>query len=498
LSTNNNIFNELEILIRSRYPLIYLTSHEENRVISEIIDISKKNKKNLYSWTITSGLIDELATEDDISDLDAFNDPLDILQHINTIDENAIFILKDFHSYLEDFTIIRKLRDLYSSLKLTHKSIILLSPLLTLPKELSKEITVLDIPLPGMNEFKELINDIKSNNSALIELDKNESSTLSRAAHGLTLSEAENVFSKAIVCQRKLTSKGLNFILNEKKQIVRKSGILEFYPTGHNINQLGGFDNLKKWLQERGRALFSQKAKNFGLPSPKGILLLGPPGTGKSLTAKIVSNYWKLPLLKLDFGKIFSGLVGSSEENMRMALKTAEGLSPSVLWVDEIEKGLAGGKSGSSDGGTAARVFGSLLTWMQEKNSMVFVIATANDISKLPPELMRKGRFDEIFFLDLPSDEEREEIFKIHLKKVGRDPSKFDIQLFSKISNEFTGAEIEQSVIDSLFKSFNMKSELKNEYIQKSISECIPLSKTYNKELSALREWAKLRARKAS
>ncbi len=498
MSTNNNIFNELEILIRSRYPLIYLTSHEENRVISEIIDISKKNKKNLYSWTITSGLIDELATEDDISDLDAFNDPLDILQHINTIDENAIFILKDFHSYLEDFTIIRKLRDLYSSLKLTHKSIILLSPLLTLPKELSKEITVLDIPLPGMNEFKELINDIKSNNSALIELDKNESSTLSRAAHGLTLSEAENVFSKAIVCQRKLTSKGLNFILNEKKQIVRKSGILEFYPTGHNINQLGGFDNLKKWLQERGRALFSQKAKNFGLPSPKGILLLGPPGTGKSLTAKIVSNYWKLPLLKLDFGKIFSGLVGSSEENMRMALKTAEGLSPSVLWVDEIEKGLAGGKSGSSDGGTAARVFGSLLTWMQEKNSMVFVIATANDISKLPPELMRKGRFDEIFFLDLPSDEEREEIFKIHLKKVGRDPSKFDIQLFSKISNEFTGAEIEQSVIDSLFKSFNMKSELKNEYIQKSISECIPLSKTYNKELSALREWAKLRARKAS
>ena len=498
MSTNNNIFNELEVLIRSRYPLIYLTSHEENRVISEIIDISKKNKKNLYSWTITSGLIDELATEDDISDLDAFNDPLDILQHINTIEENAIFILKDFHSYLEDFTIIRKLRDLYSSLKLTHKSIILLSPLLTLPKELSKEITVLDIPLPGMNEFKELINDIKSNNSNLIELDKNESSTLSRAAHGLTLSEAENVFSKAIVCQKKLTSKGLNFILNEKKQIVRKSGILEFYPTGHNINQLGGFDNLKKWLQERGRALFSQKAKNFGLPSPKGILLLGPPGTGKSLTAKIVSNYWKLPLLKLDFGKIFSGLVGSSEENMRMALKTAEGLSPSVLWVDEIEKGLAGGKSGSSDGGTAARVFGSLLTWMQEKNSMVFVIATANDISKLPPELMRKGRFDEIFFLDLPSDEEREEIFKIHLKKVGRDPGKFDIQLFSKISNEFTGAEIEQSVIDSLFKSFNMKSELKNEYIQKSISECIPLSKTYNKELSALREWAKLRARKAS
>lgn len=492
------VFKDLDILIRSRYPLIYLTSYEEDRVIQNLKNVAKSGNKGFYSWSITTGLFDEMATEDDISDLESFNDPLDILEYINKTEENAFFLLKDFHTFLEDFTVVRKLRDLYSSLKLTHKNIIILSPFLVLPRELNKEMTVLDIPLPNSDEFQDLINEIKSSTSSAVQLNKSESLSLSRAAHGLTLSEAENVFSKAIVCQKKLSPEGLSFILNEKQQIVRKSGILEFYPTGHNINELGGFSNLKKWLQERGRALFSSKAKQFGLPSPKGLLLLGPPGTGKSLTAKIISNYWKLPLLKLDFGKIFSGLVGSSEDNMRHALKTAEGLSPTVLWVDEIEKGLAGGKSSSSDGGTAARVFGSLLTWMQEKKTTVFVVATANDISKLPPELLRKGRFDEIFFLDLPSEEERKEIFSIHIKRVGRNPASYNLDELAKASTEFTGAEIQQTIIDALFRSFNMKSDLKHEHIKESISKCIPLSKTYNKELSELREWAQLRARKAS
>lgn len=492
------VFNDIEVLIRSRYPLIYLTSYEEDRVVQNLRELSTRTQKAFYSWSITCGLIDELATEDDISDLESFHDPLDILQHINTNEENAIFLLKDFHTFLEDFTVVRKLRDLYSSLKLSRKNILLLSPFLVLPKELSKEITVIDIPLPSSDEFHSLIHDIKSSMDSAVSLDKADALSLSRAAHGLTLSEAENVFSKAIVCQKKLSIKGLNFILNEKKQIVRKSGILEFYPTGHNIDELGGFSSLKKWLQERGRAFFSSKAKQFGLPAPKGVLLLGPPGTGKSLTAKIISNYWRMPLLKLDFGKIFSGLVGSSEENMRHALKTAEGLSPTVLWVDEIEKGLAGGRSGSSDGGTAARVLGSLLTWMQEKTSTVFVVATANDITKLPPELLRKGRFDEIFFLDLPSAEERKEIFNIHLKRIKRNPSNYDLNDLANLSTEFTGAEIEQTLIDALFYSFNMKSDLKHEHIKKSITQCTPLSKTYNEELTKLRDWAKLRARKAS
>lgn len=456
-------------------------------------------KKKIYSWSVTTGLIELNLEEGDISDLASFNDPLEILNYIDSSEENAIFILKDFHSFMEDFTVIRKLRDLFGSLKISYKNIIFLSPTLKLPIDLNKEISVVDIPLPGSKDFLELINDIKSNlNSSMVDIEEKDIHLLAKAAHGLTLAEAENVFSKMIVCEKKLSKKGLPYILNEKRQIVRKSGILEFYPTSNRINDLGGFSQLKKWLEERGQALFSVKAKKFGLPEPKGILLLGPPGTGKSLTAKVVSNYWQLPLLKLDFGKIFSGLVGSSEENMREALKTAEGLSPSILWVDEIEKGLAGGNSSGSDGGTAARVFGSFLTWMQEKKSTVFVIATANDISKLPPELLRKGRFDEIFFLDLPKEKEKEEIFSIHLSKKGRDPKNFNINEFAAAAKDFTGAEIEQVITDALFQAFNKQKEVSNEEILSAIKECIPLSTTYSGELNYLREWAKLRARKAS
>jgi SpoVK/Ycf46/Vps4 family AAA+-type ATPase len=493
------VFSEINVLIQSRCPLIYLTSHEEERVMKNLVTISQNLNKKIYSWSVTSGLMELNIEEGEISDLNSFNDPMEILHHIETSKEDALYILKDFHFYMDDFTIIRKIRDLFNLLKISYKNIIFISPFLKLPPELNKEISVIDIPLPSSVEFLELLDEIKKSlNSSMVELDEKDTSLLAKAAHGLTLSEAENVFSKMIVCEKKLSRKGLPYILNEKKQIVRKSGILEFYPASNRINDLGGFSNLKKWLEERGQALFSNKAKKFGLPEPKGILLLGPPGTGKSLTAKVVSSYWQLPLLKLDFGKIFSGLVGSSEENMREALKTAEGLSPSILWVDEIEKGLAGGKSSSSDGGTAARVFGTFLTWMQEKKTTVFVIATANDISKLPPELLRKGRFDEIFFLDLPQDKEKEEIFSIHLLKKGRNPKNFNLAKLALEAREFTGAEIEHIITDALFYSFNKQKELNDEEILSAIKKCIPLSQTYREELNELREWAKLRARKAS
>lgn len=492
-------FSEISILIQSRCPLIYLSSHEEDRVLKNLMILAKEVNKQIYSWSITTGLIELNVDEEEISNLNKFNDPMEILSHIDESNEKAIFILKDFHFFMEDFTVIRKLRDLFENLKVTYKNIIFLSPTLKLPTDLNKEISIIDIPLPTSREFLELINDIKNNLSpSMVDLEDKDITNLARAAHGLTLAEAENVFSKMIVNDKKLSKKGLPYILNEKKQIVRKSGILEFYPSNNKLNDLGGFGSLKKWLEERSHALISSKAKKYGLPEPKGILLLGPPGTGKSLTAKAISNYWQLPLLKLDFGKIFSGLVGSSEENMREALKVAEGLSPSILWIDEIEKGLSGGNASNSDGGTAARVFGTFLTWMQEKKSTVFVVATANDISKLPPELLRKGRFDEIFFLDLPKEKEMEEIFSIHLTKKGRDPKNFDLAEFAKNAKGFTGAEIEQTIVDALFNAFNKKKEVTTIEIIEAIKNCIPLSTTYSTELNTLREWAKLRAKKAS
>lgn len=499
MKPGSSIFAEVKLLIQSRCPLIYLTSHEEERVMSNLIYLSQNLKKKIFSWSLTAGLTEQAVDPDEISDLDSFRDPLEILNYIDQSKDNAIFVLKDFHFFMEDFSVIRKLRDLFQNLKATTKTLIILCPNLKLPLELNKEITVLDIPLPSTDEFLNLINEIKKNlPDKTVELDEKDSLLLARASHGLTLVEAENVFSKAIVSESKLTKKGLPFILNEKKQIVRKSGILEFYPASSRIQDLGGFGQLKKWLEERGTALTSQSARKFGLPEPKGILLLGPPGTGKSLTAKVVSNYWQFPLLKLDFGKIFAGIVGSSEENMREALKTAEGLSPCVLWIDEIEKGIAGGKTANSDGGTASRVFGSLLTWMQEKKSTVFVIATANDISKLPPELLRKGRFDEIFFLDLPKEKEKEEIFQIHLVKKGRDPKNFDLAALAREAKDFTGAEIEQVILEALFSAFNKKKDLSQEEIVAAIKVSVPLATTYSKELSELRDWARTRARKAS
>lgn len=499
-SITPEVFQEISLLIKSRCPLIYLTSHEEERVLRHLHTTVSDQKMKIFVWSLTEGLDEfSLDDEDEISDLESFRDPMEILTFIDNSEESAVFVLKDFHFFLEDFATIRKLRDLYVSLKSSRKNIILLSAVLRLPTELSKEVTVVDVPLPTSKEFLELIRDIQQGlPPEMVELQEKDLHSLARASHGLTLSEAENVFAKAIASESKLGKSGLPFILNEKKQIVRKSGILEFYPTTNRIGDLGGFGSLKRWLEERRHALFSASAKKFGLPEPKGFLLLGPPGTGKSLTAKVVASYWQLPLLKLDFGKIFSGLVGSSEENMREALKTAEGLSPCVLWIDEIEKGLAGGSSHQSDGGTAARVFGSFLTWMQEKKTTVFVIATANDISKLPPELLRKGRFDEIFFLDLPQSSEKEEIFAIHLRKKGRDPKKFDLESLARQAKDFTGAEIEQVINDALFAAYNRRKDLGSEEINLAISSCIPLSTTYAKELVQLREWAKLRARRAS
>lgn len=294
----------------------------------------------------------------------------------------------------------------------------------------------------------------------------------------------------------KLTKWDIDLVMAEKQQIIRKSGILEFYPTDTASSEIGGLTTLKKWLEIRNYA-FSNEAKAFGLPSPRGALLLGAPGCGKSLTAKAVAHLWKLPLIKLDFGKIFSGLVGSSEENLRRGLMTAERISPAVLWIDELEKGLSGGTQGSLDSGTAARVFGTFLTWMQEKKGEVFVIATANRIEMLPPELLRKGRFDEIFFVDLPQEAARRQILEIHIKKRSRDPKIFDLGRIIGLTEGFSGAELEHIIIEGLFLAFAAQQELASDHIIQAAQTTVPLSRTYAEELNRLRTWAADRARPA-
>jgi SpoVK/Ycf46/Vps4 family AAA+-type ATPase len=287
-------------------------------------------------------------------------------------------------------------------------------------------------------------------------------------------------------------------VYTEKQQVIRKSGLLEYYETDERLAHVAGLNNLKDWFRKRSIA-FTERAARFGLPAPRGVLLLGVQGCGKSLCAKSVAGLWKLPLLRFDVGRMFSSLVGSSEENIRRAIHTAESVAPVILWIDEIDKALAGSTTAAgSDGGTAARVFGTLLTWLSEKSSPVFVIATANDISHLPPELLRKGRLDEIFFVDLPTVEERQEIFRIHLAKRGRDPQKFELESLARTSEGFSGAEIEEAVISALFDAFSRKSELTTDILLASLEETVPLSRTMSEELNRLRTWAAGRARPAT
>ena len=489
---------DFELMVRARYPLIYLVSHEEQRVDAVTAELAERHGKQLYEWTVTQGL--RLAKGGRAGPEETRN-PVVALQQVAGLRDASLVVLKDFHRYLEDAAVVRALRELGHALKTTFTSVVVLAPSLVIPPELEKDVSVIDVPLPTPYELFALLKDIftilRRGNRTEVQLTREDAESLVKAAHGLTLNEAENAFAKAIALDNRLDVHDVRVILEEKRQVVRKSGLLEYYPTEESLSSVGGLDELKKWLERRKNA-FGMAARAFGLPEPKGLLLLGVQGCGKSLSAKAIAAQWKLPLLRLDMGRIFSGLVGSSEENVRKAIKSAEGLAPVVLWVDEIEKGLAGSAGGANDTGVAARVFGTLLTWLQEKTDPVFVVATANRIDGLPPELLRKGRFDEIFFVDLPSAAERRAIFTIHLAKRRRDPAGYDLGRLAALADGFSGAEIEQAVVSGLYDAFADGTELSQLNLEQALTETVPLSRTMVEEISRLREWAALRTRPAS
>jgi SpoVK/Ycf46/Vps4 family AAA+-type ATPase len=495
---------ELEVLIRAKYPLIYVLSWEERRVEVLLKRVAERRRKRLYTWTVTEGVVAVDTVRPTPVDPGATS-PLKALEYIAHSRDAAIFVLKDLHLFIQDtrlletITLIRKLRDMVTPLKKSEKTVVLLSPVLRYPVELEKEITVLDYSLPTRGEMSDalelIVRSARSRGDVQVDLDEVTRERVINAAQGLTASEAESVFAKSLVETRHLD---LDVIISEKKQLIRKSRVLEYFDMVEDIAYVGGMADLKAWLRKRGLA-FSERARRFGLPEPRGLLLLGVQGCGKSLIAKSIASLWKLPLLRLDMGKVFSEMVGSSEENIRVALRLAESVSPCVLWLDELEKAMSGlGSSNRSDAGTAARVFGSFLVWMQEKTVPVFVIATSNDISSLPPELLRKGRFDEIFFIDLPDPEERYEIFAIHLARRHRDPLKYDLGRLSKETEGFSGAEIEQAIISALYDAFEAERELTEEDLLSNIRQTVPLSRTMKEHITALRNWARTHARLAS
>jgi len=487
---------EIEVLIRAKYPIVYVMSWEERRVESAVRGVAERLKRSLHTWSVTQGMRPPAVPPRSSNEANRLPPELEALAHVHEAPEVTIFLFRDFHPYMKDPRVVRLLRDLAGRLRTKNQSLILVGPVLQLPTELEKDITVLEFPLPDSQEIgaklDEILVAVKDNPALDSTLTEDSRELLVKSAQGLTLDEIESAFARSLVEVKRLD---VDRVLEEKKQIVRKSGLLEYYPATNRLDDVGGHDLLKAWLRQRTTS-FTDRAREFGIPAPKGVLLLGVQGCGKSLVAKAIAAAWNLPMLKMDVGRIFGSLVGQSEENIRRAIRVAESVAPCVLWADELEKGFAGmGGGGVSDGGTTARVFATFLTWMQEKTKPVFLVSTANDVSSLPPELLRKGRFDEIFFIDLPGAAEREEILRIHLAKRKRDPKKFRVKAVAERAIGFSGAELEQVVIASLHAAFDAERELTANDLLKEADTQVPLSRMMSEEIDELRNWAQLRAR---
>jgi SpoVK/Ycf46/Vps4 family AAA+-type ATPase len=484
---------ELLNLIRANARVIQIISYETLRIHALLHYSAKELGRELYMWNRIDGIqkydFAQRGFVPEDADARAPDRPFDFFKR----KDKLILLLEDFHPNLAEgqHEHIKRLRNV--ALNHVHdKTMVLSQPFRRLPPELEKEVHVMEIPYPGRGEITTIYKRVCINHGiAKVGEEPVPDDELIDAALGLTIMEAEKAFSLAYIEDHKLTKEQVPLVIREKENVIKKSGHLEYYHAIEKIEDVGGLNNLTNWLKKRGRG-FEKEAGDFGLDYPRGIMLLGVPGTGKSLTAKTIANLWHFPLLKLDMGKIFGGIVGESERNIREALNVAEAIAPSILFIDEIEKGLSGSSSsGQTDGGTTARVLGTFLSWMQDKKKPVFVVATANNIDALPPELLRKGRMDEIFFVDLPTEEEREAILAIHLRKKKQDPARFDLTKIAKTGKGFSGAELEEAVKEALFQAYDdNKRPVVDEDILRAIEKTSPLSWTRHDEINDMRAWA--------
>ncbi len=477
--------DEFELLLRARYPLIYIPTREEERVEAAIAYSAKQQgNRGVYVWDFVDGY------QGNPTDAGfGKRNPLQALELVEKIPATvpAIFILRDYHRFLDDVAIARKLRNLARSLKSQPKNVVIVSPQLTIPEDLSEVLTVLEFPLPTLSEIRSelerlLVATSQVSDAKLVD-------EVARSCQGLSMERIRRVLAKAIAIHGSLQPEDVELILEEKRQTIRQTQILDFYPATERISDIGGLDNLKDWLLRRGGA-FSERARQYGLPHPRGLLLVGIQGTGKSLTAKAIAHHWHLPLLRLDVGRLFAGLVGESESRTRQMIQLAEALAPCVLWIDEIDKAFAGADS-RGDAGTTSRVFGTFITWLAEKTSPVFVVATANNIQALPPEMLRRGRFDEIFFVGLPNQEERRAIFAVHLSRLRpHNLQSYDLDRLAYETPDFSGAEIEQMLIEAMHIGFSQNRDFTTQDILEAASQIIPLARTAQDQIQLLQDWA--------
>jgi SpoVK/Ycf46/Vps4 family AAA+-type ATPase len=491
-SNHQDILTLLDLVVRARYPLIYLVTPEEAPAeeLLQVLADSLKPKRKLLIWDIVSGWSDNGQNKGQL---------MPALGRIGAIkeDEAVICVLKDLNPALrnpersDNYPVIRYLKTLARESRYSRKSIILLGQEAVVPSELREEIVVYDFPLPSIPEIERILTHAIP--ARQLELSSPAREQLVRACQGLTRQRIERILARALAAKGKVSEGDIDLVLEEKKQYIRQTEILEFYSPSETLQNVGGLENLKAWIRER-RNSFSAQARDYGLPSPKGILLAGIQGTGKSLCAKTIAREWRMPLLRLDVGRLFGGIVGESESRVRQMIQIAEAMAPCVLWIDELDKAFGGINSEfSGDSGTSKRVFGSLITWMQEKTKPVFIVATANNVRILPAELLRRGRFDEIFFVNLPNQREREEIFQVHIQRLRPNRVRdFSYTELAVATEDFSGAEIEQAIYDAMHMAFNQDPprEFTQEDILKAIRQTVPLAAIARDQIQDLKAWA--------
>lgn len=482
-------YEEIRLNLRSRVALIVLVTVEEQRAIQLLDEIrfDRDPQSDMVVWDVAARFSSKSKRQ--IPDA---ADPVNALDKIKALalkepGRRDLYVLKDFHEFWgKDPRVRRSLRNLAQQLVYTGSSLVVTTPSRSVPEELRDDAVLVELPLPTEEALRTEVDGLIDRTAGLKNrLTPQGRSRLAQAALGLTAAQAKRAFAKAIVRDDVLDDRDIDAVVAEKKAVIRESRALEFHTAEETPDDVGGLESLKSWLSLRERA-FGAEAAAFGLPAPRGLALIGIPGTGKSLTAKMIGGLWRLPMLRLDVGAVFGSLVGESEERVRRALQLAETVAPCVLWIDELEKGFAGG---DLDGGTSQRVFGTILTWMQEKTAPVFVVATANDVTSLPVETLRRGRFDEIFFLDLPTEPERREIIGVHLRKRRRDPGQFNIYHLAQISDGYTGAELEQAIIDAMYRAFAEERDIRTEDITGAVLRTVPLSRSQREVIERLRAW---------
>lgn len=500
--------HDLRTLVRSCHPLIVIDTVEEERVLTLLGSVAGQERLPIYEWSMTRGLtkLEEAHTSNRMTAA-----PLAVLQHLSGLTVEAIFWLKDLAAHLNDPAVARQLREVCQRFVQSRATCVVTGHPLSLPPDLERLAVRYDLQLPDRAELDLVVRGVlqslgkgspssaggampiaggmvRAARKTVPPLQADDYEAVLRALRGLTLHQARQVVSHCVIEDGVLSVNDVQKILARKAQAIKEGGLLEYYPVEDNRFELGGFAALKTWL-ERAHVGYSAEAKALNLTPPRGILLVGVPGCGKSLAAKVIARQWKMPLLKLDAGRLFDKFIGESEKNFRKAIEMAESLAPIVLWIDELEKAMNPG-GGDTDGGLSRRLFGAFLTWLQEKQQDVFVVATANDLSVLPPELLRKGRFDEIFFVDLPDETERETIWSIHLRIRKQEPRKFDLRHIVSASDGFSGAEIEQAVVAALYRALHAKRPLETEHLLEELRQTVPLSVSRHEDIDRLRRLA--------